>query len=367
LHQLAPGSLPLFGRRGIGDAYSATDDDNEIEYRRYGERERIPVSRVIEATADRIDFALNSVSVITAPADNEFAFTPPDGWKYVDLVIPTAELFRLYPSDDPFLDIPPSPMETTDTAPPEAAPHRSARHLPERPLLFLSDVVGRVVACTGADYWEVVPAVHAALCGGDLRAEADGVEIPRSAWFTWSSSDFANRLSGSNDDPGWYDRSGANWHNPYVRTTDVDVWLALSEPIDRPDHQPAANANETVYPSAPPAKSALTPNQQSLADALQDWRTSMPPVSAFLRFGVELTEQIGLENIKAMKKPDLEEVIRMRWDVSALGPISENAVKQMAGMVRPPEARIGGAKPARTSNNGANREGETVSPLHSNF
>src|SRR5208282_5023105 len=71
----------------------------------YGDRERVTPSKLDEAGFTRLDFADSSIGKITSWDDQDG--WPLDGWKYVDLVISTTELLKVFPLSDPS----PAPIE----------------------------------------------------------------------------------------------------------------------------------------------------------------------------------------------------------------------------------------------------------------
>jgi hypothetical protein len=73
-----------------------------------------------------------------------------------------------------------------------------------------------------------------------------------------------------------------------------------------------------------------------------DERTDLPPYLLFLN---RLFDELGADRIEAIKKAELEELIRERWPVAQFGPPSNNLIVPMATILRSLKAKRGGAKP----------------------
>ena len=86
--------IPLVGRPGKGEMYIDSDYDRPIRFEYYGNARKISVSEITEAGLDGFDFQLNRLYHITEYDDH---FVPLAGWEYVDLAMPTEELFRTFP------------------------------------------------------------------------------------------------------------------------------------------------------------------------------------------------------------------------------------------------------------------------------
>jgi hypothetical protein len=71
---------------------------------------------------------------------------------------------------------------------------------------------------------------------------------------------------------------------------------------------------------------------------------SESPVSPYVEFMVNLALELGVTTFK-MKKEEVRDRIKQRWDADTLGDPSAHLVDVMATLMRPPEAQKGGAKP----------------------
>jgi hypothetical protein len=77
----------------------------------------------------------------------------------------------------------------------------------------------------------------------------------------------------------------------------------------------------------------------------------------YLQFLVEIVPLLGGRvRIAGLKKEEVEAEIRAQWRPELRLP-SQNKVRMMAMILRPPEAQDGGAKPMRAAGNGASGEG----------
>jgi hypothetical protein len=91
--------ITLAGCPGKGKMYVNSDYERPISFEYYSNAREISVSEIAKAGLHGFDFQLNRLYHITEHDDH---FVPLAGWEYVDLVMPTEELFRTFPSPDPF-------------------------------------------------------------------------------------------------------------------------------------------------------------------------------------------------------------------------------------------------------------------------
>lgn len=107
--------IPLVGCPGKGKMYIDSEDYyRPIHFEYYGDARNISVAEIMEAGLHGLDFQLNRLYHITEYDDH---FYPLAGWEYVNLVMPTEELFRTFPSPDPFDELEkPPPIDLTRMA-----------------------------------------------------------------------------------------------------------------------------------------------------------------------------------------------------------------------------------------------------------
>ncbi len=76
---------------------------DDIVFQHYGNREAVPVELITEMGFDNLCFEAGELSKITEWEDEDFSGArPAAGWKYIDLVIPTADLMHVFPPSDLF-------------------------------------------------------------------------------------------------------------------------------------------------------------------------------------------------------------------------------------------------------------------------
>jgi hypothetical protein len=106
--------------------------------------------------------------------------------------------------------------------------------------------------------------------------------------------------------------------------------------------QQAKGASFSAKPSDTSSSDALEkPTTASQAD-----RSPIPgfPRSPYLKFMNQLDAELGAKAAK-MKKDEVRDYIKQRWDADTLGDPSARLLDVMATLMRPPEAQKGGAKP----------------------
>jgi hypothetical protein len=282
------------------------------------------VSNLDEAGIEGLDFQRSWLGKITGWTEDGCAT---EGWAFCKLVIPTAELLRIFPINDPSGNIAPAVIKLTS-----GCPEPSSASLPSPKLLFLGSAIDRVADRTGAAWQDAATAVYHALCARELTAEsAAGDEIPSNVWRSFLAADFAERIFRSNDGGPW--GADGRYINPSLTTQSVEFWLS------QPSHEaPSCPVERAVPldddPTTEPAQPAVT-------------LASLPP---YVRFLVEMSDCIP--GAGERKKEDIETEIRARWP-DELRPASQALVGYMATMLRPPEAQRGGAKPSRPMSVGA--------------
>jgi hypothetical protein len=84
--------------------------------------------------------------------------------------------------------------------------------------------------------------------------------------------------------------------------------------------------------------------QQGTNKAPQSDRSPESPLPPYVEFLVNLTPELG-KTAPKMKKDEVRDDIKQRWDSDALGDPSAHLLDLMATLLRPPEAQKGGAKP----------------------
>lgn len=212
------GRIRLFGCRGLGKAEII--DFDHIYFFQYGEQEEVPVQKISGAGLDGFHFESSRLTKIIW-AD------PMTGWEYRELVMPTEELLKTFPSDH---DGP----------------------VAEPPLINLMGL-------------------------SDLRT-------------------------------GPRPRSLAEFQG--ARIGQIEIFN--------------------------------TDTNQTVPDIINSGLI-LPP---YLKFMVWILEKLGPNTIASLKKADLDAAIKELW-WDALGPPSNVHIRYMAMMLRPPEAKRGGAKPRR--------------------
>ena len=78
--------------------------------------------------------------------------------------------------------------------------------------------------------------------------------------------------------------------------------------------------------------------------APQDDQSRESPLPPYIQFMVNLAPELG-KTAPKMKKDEVRDHIKQRWDADTLGDPSAHLVDVMATLMRPPEAQKGGAKP----------------------
>ena len=91
------GHINVLGRPGLGQMFVSTRWGEPSSFESYGELELIRPSKFQEAGFHGIDFIRSTLEKVTDFGDDE---REPAGWQYIQLVVPTAELFALYRSGD---------------------------------------------------------------------------------------------------------------------------------------------------------------------------------------------------------------------------------------------------------------------------
>ena len=145
-----------------------------------------------------------------------------------ELAVPTAELMRAFPEEDPFAPV----IELRS----EYATARPTTRLPAPRILFLRDAMDQIEEYTGADPWDVAISLHRALCSGELSTKSDrGEMIPCGLWRSVRPSDL-------NDRTDYWQFDGLYYRNPTLKPEAVDRWLADGAPsVTQPQaDQPAA-------------------------------------------------------------------------------------------------------------------------------
>jgi hypothetical protein len=98
----------------------------------------------------------------------------------------------------------------------------------------------------------------------------------------------------------------------------------------------------SLYPK-PSASNSGVPQEQPdpapRSDHSPDLESSLPP---YLGFMVNIVPELGVTT--TMKKDELKDLIKQRWDVETLGDPSAHLVDVIATLMRPPEAQKGRAK-----------------------
>jgi hypothetical protein len=259
---ISAGVIVLFGRPSI-DA-PKYDSKNSLccysYFKRYGEREQVPVVKLHEAGFERLDFQRSWVGKITGLDEQNL---PDRGWAYSDLVVSTSELMQVFPD--------------------EAQPDN-------RPVSVLRSSEGQAGAIAS---------------------------LPKPSTLTLEAPALGLRL--------------AEDAQPVEKSQDDQPAAEVSAPLELEHCEPGGGT---------PCK----------AD----------PLPLYLQFIVEMVPLLGgHDRIAALKKEEVEAEICTRW-WPELGQPPQNLVGMMATMLRPPEARFGGAKKLRTIGSAASYEGRVL-------
>jgi hypothetical protein len=353
---ICAGAIPLFGRPGIGVPRVEDSRDSSFWFDRYGDRELVLISKLHEAGFDQLDFRRSWIGKITEWDKHDW---PAKGWGYSDLVVPTAELMRVFPVvEDPFAPV----IELSS----ENATSILTAPLPEPTVLFLRDARDRVAERTGVSLRTAGITLHNALCGRDLKAEApNGERVPQSLWRSFPPEQFLRNIEIGTTDWGKFE--GAEWWinciNPCLRTLDVDLWLikavqeaaALERWLAEED-QPVEKCQNDQSAAEKLAPEGVAPVGFGIRESSGRSPCVSDPLPVYLQFLVEMVPLLGgCDRIAERKKADIEVEIEARWRPE-LGRPSQNLVGGMATILRPPEAQRGGAKPMRMAGIGASRE-----------
>lgn len=317
------GRLPLFGRPGLGKLHYDCEFGSTIYFERHGERELISPSKLDEAGFSNVDFERNCIEKITAWEHGPNGW-PIEGWKDIDLVVPTEKLMRVFPADDPFP--PPIELSTSNPKPLLRSP------LPPPKLLSIRAAVERVALHTGASFDDSARAFHDALCARDLIAEdSTGQELECAAWRSFSKEDFIDQVV-SQDPLSVMAKFG--WHlDPSVLRDAVDCWLARAAE-EQPTQAPPMPSRSSAADDGPTAETAAS-------------KFAGPPYIRFLNYVAGLLGATA----DTLKKEELEAKIEAHWPKELPVP-SQKLIGVMATLLRSPEAQRGGAKPARSSTRG---------------
>ena len=330
---LLAGQIKLLGRFGQGGINPIVQYDSTADWH-YGDREEVSVARIIEAGFYDLDFESGTLSTVTEWEDE--GGPPLAGWQYVGLMIPTADLMRVFPpshsSEIPIV----IELKRSDTS-----QSLTLAALPPQSLLFLREAVERIADHTGAAWSKAAMALHDALCSGQVTADADGNEVPCNTWCTYCPNDFVDRIECGND--RCWEADGLRYSDPTLTVKSIDSWLLQS----------------VAAVSTPSIELGFIQADDYVSVAQSKAQTDALPI--YLQFLNDIVSQLGgSDRIAERKKADLKAEIAARWRPE-LGQWSDNLIGMMATILRPPEAQRGGAKPMRALENGAPHEGSNDS------
>ena len=289
---ICAGAIPLFGRPGIGTPRVEDSRDSSFWFDRYGDREPVSVSKLREAGFEELNFRRSWIGKITEWDEHDW---PTKGWGYSELVVPTAGLMRIFrEEEDPFATV----IEVKN----ENATSPIANPLPAPTILFLGNARDRIAERTGTSSRAAGIALHNALCGRELIAEAaSGEKVPQSLWRSFSFEQFLQNVETGTTDWGRFE--GFEWWvdciNPCFQTVDVDLWLIKAaqeaaalerwlaedaQPVEKPqDDQPVVKA------SAPMGFGVRESGGRSLCDA-DPLPSSLPP---YVQFQLNMVTLLG--------------------------------------------------------------------------
>ena len=327
---ICAGAIPLFGRPGIGTPRVEDSRDSSFWFDRYGDREPVSVSKLREAGFEELNFRRSWIGKITEWDEHDW---PTKGWGYSELVVPTAGLMRIFrEEEDPFATV----IEVKN----ENATSPIANPLPAPTILFLGNARDRIAERTGTSSRAAGIALHNALCGRELIAEAaSGEKVPQSLWRSFSFEQFLQNVETGTTDWGRFE--GFEWWvdciNPCFQTVDVDLWLIKAaqeaaalerwlaedaQPVEKPqDDQPVVKA------SAPMGFGVRESGGRSLCDA-DPLPSSLPP---YVQFQLNMVTLLGgSQAIARLKKREVAEAIMKAWPVESLGPLKGRGTEERA-------------------------------------
>jgi len=200
--------------------------------------------------------------------------------------------------------------------------------LPTSKLLRLHEAIIQIAWLTDADRLIAADAVHRALIAAELVAR-DGIgnRIGVAVWASLSGAEFQRRLL-----------SHPPFYGDFIDRAALDNWLAVTR--------------DTQHGNPADAAADLRHAQRGDPEERDLYGAALPP---YLQFLVEMSSR--LEGAAERKKEEIEAEIKSNWPENLAGQ-SQAIIGYMATILRPPEAKRGGAKPARTGNRRQRKAGK---------